>query len=259
MNAPPLRWPPLQTPPEPLAPEAGEVLLVCAPLDLPEGLIARLRETLDPIERARADRFVTAQLRSRFVAGRGLLRWLLGWATGAAPAALRFRYGEHGKPALEPQAGTGGLGFNVSHSQGLALYALSRGVVLGVDLEAVQGRQSDGVADRFFHPDESAWLRKLPDGPRTEAFYAIWCAKEAFIKATGLGLSQGLDSFSFACGPEGPVRLGWLRGDPRGPERFELHRLDPAAGFRAALITEGRGLRTRCFSWAPGVATAAAD
>ena len=229
------------------------MLLVCAPLDLPAPLVAVLRETLDPEERARAARFYTAELQDRFTAGRGLLRRLLGEATFVQPAALRFRYGHQGKPELAPDGPGGGAGvtFNVSHSQGLALFALARGVAIGVDIEAVRGRRSDEVANRFFHPDESAWLRTLPEESRREAFYAIWCAKEAFIKATGNGLSQGLASFSFALGREGPQRLGWLRDQPDGPARWELHPLDPAAGFRAALVIEGRGLRTRGFAWQP--------
>lgn len=250
MSAPLLRWPPLPSSP---ALQAGEVLLVCAPLDLPAPLLASLRLTLDPEERARADRFYTAELQGRFTAGRGLLRRLLGEATATAPAALRFRYGHQGKPELDPAGPGGGAGvsFNASHSQGLALFALARGVVLGVDVEAIRGRRSDEVADRFFHPDESAWLRSLPDAARQESFYAIWCAKEAFIKATGNGLSQGLASFKFALGPAGPERLGWTADEPGGPDRWALHVLDPAEEFRAALVTEGRGLRTRCFSWRP--------
>ena len=249
MSPPLLLWPP---PPDSLAPQDGEVLLVCASLDLPGPTLAALRQTLEPSEVARAERFATAELQARFVASRGLLRRLLGQATGAAPGALRFRYGHQGKPELEPAGAPGGdpaVTFNVSHSQGLALYALARGVALGVDLEAVRGRRSDEVADRFFHPDESAWLRTLPDGERREAFYAIWCAKEAFIKATGNGLSQGLASFSFALGRGGPERLGWLRDDPQGPERWALHPLDPAEGYRAALVTAGHGLRPRGFAW----------
>ena len=87
MSPPLLRWPPLPSSP---ALGAGEVLLVCAPLDLPAPLLAALGETLDSEERKRAERFYTAELRGRFTAGRGLLRRLLGQATATDPAALRF-------------------------------------------------------------------------------------------------------------------------------------------------------------------------
>ena len=225
-----------------LLPNAGEVVLICAPLDLAAEELARLRATFSPHEEARARKFAP-QFRDRWVAGRGLLRRLLGDATGVDPAALRFSYGVHGKPALDPQSAPalpgGALSFNVSHSGGLGLYALARGLEVGVDVEQLRPRKTDQVADRFFHPRESARLRAITDEQeRRAAFFALWCCKEAFIKATGKGLSQSMSSFEFALGDDGPFAMLWHAGDPQAAARWSVHQAAPAAGYAGALIAE---------------------
>lgn len=231
-------------PGETLLPGEGEVVLLCAPLDVPAQELARMRQTFAPREEARARRFVP-QFRDRWVAGRGHLRRILARAAGGDPAALRFVYGAHGKPALDPRSvpDLGGLplSFNVSHSGALGLFALARGREVGVDIEHIRARRTDQVAARFFHPREGAALRAMADeGARRTAFFGVWCCKEAFIKATGAGLSQSMSSFEFALGPEGPRSVAWHRDDALAAARWSVHLLAPAAGYAAALVAERR-------------------
>src|SRR5438105_4251124 len=84
--------------------------------------------------RKRAARRRTVELRDRFIAGRGLLRALLGRYLRLDSASLRFRYGPHGKPALEGDA----IRFNLSHSHGLSLFAFTRAAEIGIDLERIR-------------------------------------------------------------------------------------------------------------------------
>ncbi|HEX2940144.1 MAG TPA: 4'-phosphopantetheinyl transferase superfamily protein, partial [Rhodopila sp.] len=56
-------------------------------------------------------------------------------------------------------------------------------------------------ADRYFRPEEVAWLGSLPEPQRVGGFLRLWTLKEAFIKATGEGLARDLASFWFAMGP----------------------------------------------------------
>ena len=227
--------------PRPLLPPEGVVRVVAAPLDLPPEILARLAPTLSADEQARAARFVTQTLRDHFTAGRGLLRALLGLATGRAPDSLGFDYGPEGKPRLALGSATAVDGspvsFNASHSKGVILVALARGVEVGVDVEHVQPRSLIEIADRFFHPDEAAWVRALPEDEQREGFFSVWSAKEAFIKCTGKGLSQGLASFKFRCGPRGPEALQWVEGHPA--ERFAFYPLAGPVGFKSALVADG--------------------
>jgi len=272
------RWPALTAP---ILPAPDEVLLVSAAIDLPAARLAGLRATFSPHERKRDARFATSELRDRWSAGRGLLRELLAAALGADPARLKFRYGAHGKPELEPASAPaprdGGppLTFNVSHSQGRALYALARGREVGVDLEGIRERRSDGVANRFFAPAESAALRAIADeADRRRAFFFVWSAKEAFIKATGAGLSQSMSSFVFelarvgappGSGPDearsllAPVAVRSHRDDAQAHQRWSVHPVSPAGGFSGALVAEG-AVRVRLCAWdAAAVRMAAAE
>jgi 4'-phosphopantetheinyl transferase len=89
-------------------------------------------ELLSADERARAGQFMFDRDRRRYIAARARLRIILARYVGQAPAALQFHYGPHGKPALD------GISFNLSHSADLALLAVSRGTVVGVDIERVR-------------------------------------------------------------------------------------------------------------------------
>src|SRR5258708_7479358 len=76
---------------EPVFPAAGEVILVVASLDLPRERLERLLETFSPRERERYQSFAHEQHRFRWGAARGLLREVLGRATGREPARVGSR------------------------------------------------------------------------------------------------------------------------------------------------------------------------
>ncbi len=179
-------------------------------------------------------------------------RGLAGRGSGAPALPLRLARQALVDPDSVPAQQEPRLTFNVSHSRDHALFALARGREVGVDLESIRERNSDGVADRFFTPDESAALRALDDeSERRRAFFSLWSAKEAFIKATGLGLSQSLASFGFELARVSvpgarerapglvPVQLRWHRDDPRASESWRVHALAPNDEFAAALVTAG--------------------
>ncbi len=231
-------------PPAPLRPAlaAGEVHVYVAVLDVPPD--PALLELLSPDERARAERFLAERDRRRFAVTRASLRRLLGGYLGQPPAGLRFSYGPRGKPSL---AG-GGPRFNVTHSGGLALLAFTPGHELGVDVEPLRViEDAAAIADRYFSPGEASVLRGLREPERSRAFLRGWTRKEAFIKATGDGLSRPLDEFEVPLLPDEPPRLLRLAGDPAAAARWWLQDLAPASGFAAALAVEERPAGVRCF------------
>jgi len=160
-----------------------------ADLDEPPVERETLARTLSEDERARAGRFHRPRDRNRFVAGRGLLRVLLGVALGCPPSSLRFRYNACGKPALA--AGDTHLGFNLSHSDGTALFALAWGREVGVDIERVRPEiPAASLAERFLPADAAAALLSLSPAHRPEAFTQAWVRREAYLKALGTGFSS---------------------------------------------------------------------
>ena len=227
--------------------EADTVHVWCAPLDPPAGAVRGYAALLAPDERARAERFRFEQHRRQYTVARGVLRSLLGRYLGADPRALAFRYASHGKPELD--GGGGALRFNVSHSGELALYAVARGREVGVDVEHVHPLDdAEEIAERFFSAAERAAFRALPPEAKEVAFFDCWTRKEAYIKAIGEGLSFPLHAFDVSLAPGEPARLlGAV--DREQAARWTLRELDPAPGYRAALVVEGGGWEPVCWRW----------
>ena len=230
---------------------AGEVHLWRASLDGAAGQIAAMAETLSVDERIRAGKFYFERDRRAFILTRGILRTLLGRYLGQAADRLRFRYGPQGKPALTRDSGEDTLRFNLSHSHGVALLAFARARDVGVDLERIRPHlASEEIAKRFFAPREVSMLRKVPAQMRAEAFFHCWTRKEAYIKATGKGLSMPLDEFVVSLAPDEPAALLETRTDHREASRWCLRSLTPHPGYVGALAVRGDGLALRRWHWA---------
>ena len=218
-----------------MAMEAGIDVVVTSLAATPAWVRAAFA-VLSPDERARADRFVHGRDRRRFVMARARLRELIGERLGVAPQSVRFGYGTYGKPSLAIPHHD--IRFNIAHSEDLAVYAFASGVELGVDVERL--REIDD-ADRLvarFSPRERRAYESLPPGDRPVGFLNCWTRKEAFIKATGQGLSLPLDSFDVTLTPGTPaeiLRVGTVRGATCG---WRLQSFTPAQGFVAALVRE---------------------
>lgn len=226
---------------------ASDVHLWRASLGCDASLLSRLENTLSPDEMARADRFVFSMDRNHFVAARGILRELLGAYLMRPPAELRFRYGNHGKPALDANATDSDLQFNLSHSGGVAIYAFSLGRRLGVDVEQIRPHLAgEDIARRYFGAREVAELLALPTHMRPEGFFLCWTRKEAYVKAHGAGLSLPLDSFTVSLTPGRVAQLHAEDGD-----QWLVRSLEPTPGFVAAVVAEGRDWRSSCWSWHP--------
>jgi 4'-phosphopantetheinyl transferase len=227
---------------------AGEQVHVWAVnLERPAGEVDELARLLSPQESERAERFLVPAGRRQFVVARALLRRILGVYLDAAPQGIAFTTGPQGKPALKEPAG---VYFNLSHSQGLALVAMTKLAEVGVDVEAVRPHPTHReLADRFFAPAEAALLRRLPAERSLPAFFHGWTRKEAILKAMGVGLSYGSERVEVTLLPEQPVRVLSLDGQTAPAARWSLEALAPAPGYVAAVALEGRGYDLQCWSW----------
>lgn len=249
MTCPFPSWSP---PPEPLILGSDEVHVWRAFLGLTASCVRSLQHTLSPDEQARAERFYFERDRERFIVARAVLRDILARYLKKKPGQLRFCYNPHGKPALAGQYGREALCFNVSHADGVALYAVTRVRELGVDLEHIRPDLADEqIARRFFSARELAELCALPAHLKPEAFFTCWTRKEAYVKAKGEGLSIPLDQFDVSLAKEEPAALLRTAWDPQEASRWSLQELTPGADYVAALAVEGHHWRLKCWQW-PG-------
>src|SRR5262249_48848883 len=206
-----------------------------------------LFQMLTSDEQRRAERFYFPQDRQHFIAGRGILRVVLGKYLGREPHQLQFDYNLHGKPKL---IGEKRLRFNLSHSHGLALYAVTWEREVGVDIEHVRPDfAGEAIAERFFSPNETAVLRSLPDHLRVAAFFNCWTRKEAYIKARGKGLAIPLDQFDVSLAPGEPAALLADRAAPPESQRWAMCCLAPGPGYAGAVAVEGHDWRLWCGHW----------
>lgn len=166
-------------------------------------LWARYRALLTPAELTRQERLRFEKDRLRDLATRALVRTVLSRYAPVAPEEWRFAAGPHGRPRIAG-ASPPPLEFNVSHAHELVVVAVAARRLIGVDIEDLERRANTAHLDRYFAPGESAALRALPEGEQRRRFFELWTLKEAYLKATGVGLTQPLDSIVF----ELPGRTG---------------------------------------------------
>ena len=236
--------------PETLILGDNEVHVWRASLELPSSQVQRLRRNLSEEELERAERFHFERHRDHFIGARGLLRTILGRYLMTDPGKLQFRYGPKGKPELAGKASQRPLHFNVSHSHGLALYAVTREHEIGVDVERIRpDLAGEKIAERFFSSREAATLRELPAHMRQKAFYTCWTRKEAYLKAIGQGITLHLDQFEVSVAPGEPAVLLSINGDPKEASYWSLKGLDPGPGYVGALAVKGHGWDLRCWHW----------
>jgi 4'-phosphopantetheinyl transferase len=227
-----------------------EVHVWRATLDQTPSQIQSFRHKLAADERARAERFHFERDRGHFIVARGVLRAILGGYLKRAPEGLSFCYSSHGKPALAGKSGGDAIRFNVSHSHGIALYAVTCGREVGVDLERIRFNLAVAeIAERFFSRREVAMLRTLSTEAQREAFFRCWTRKEACLKARGEGLSLPLDQVDVSLAPGEPDAVSGTQPDPSEASRWSLQELTPAPGYVAALAVEGQGWRLACWQW----------
>jgi 4'-phosphopantetheinyl transferase len=212
----------------------GEVHAWLIDLDAP----ARdAHELLSSAERERASSYIRQRDGARFAASRARLRLILSRYLDAEAAELRFATGSARRPALAADH-AGRIEFSLSRSAGRALVAVSRSPV-GADIELVSARV--GLADLIagtFGAAEAVCIAGGCGGPPLSGFYRHWTAKEAYLKATGRGLS-GLRGTALACDARPGIRF---RGRPAAGWTLSL--VEPMPDWAAAVV--GGGPVTSC-------------
>ncbi len=226
----------------PLTLAAEDVHLWRVDLEATAGEEAQWSAILSPDELSRATRFHFQIHRQYFTASRALLRQVLAGYLASDPTEISFVYSPKDKPALGGAHADSGLAFNVSHSGDVALFAITRNRQIGVDVEHIRNDfDTAAIAGRFFSPVEQKQLAALPLEQRHEAFFLCWTRKEAYIKATGEGLSLPLRQFDVSLAPHDQNALLATRPDLLESKRWSLRDVTVKPSYAAALCVSGTG------------------
>lgn len=198
-------------------------------------------------EQIKAKRFYFEKDRFSYIAGRGILRTLIGAYTKTEAGEIAFSYTKFGKPSL---SNNDSLHFNVSHSGSLALFAFTQKSMIGVDIEKMNPSiDFETITRRFFSKNEAKTVLNLPTQNRADAFYKCWTRKEAFIKGHGHGLSLPLDQFEVSILDENPVALKKVNWSPSIVKEWRLYSFEPCEKYRAALIINGKMKHLSFLDW----------
>jgi 4'-phosphopantetheinyl transferase len=192
-------------------------------------------EHLAADEALRARRFRFEDDGRRYTVYRSTLRAILARYLGISASDVAFRIDTYGKPWLDPTRHGSRIVFNVSHSDDLALVAVSSERDVGIDVERVRPLDSMiDIAARYFSPEDLQTLKRTPPPTRARTFLALWTLKEAQVKAWGVGIDAPQAIFD-AVAQRAHL---WTRSS------FEA-----APGYIAALVVEGRDYRVRQWTW----------
>jgi 4'-phosphopantetheinyl transferase len=224
-------------------------------------LLADFQDLLSPQERLRQRAFAFARDAHQYLVTRALVRLVLSGYAAVPPRSWELIPNVWGKPEIRGPAETSAglsvppLRFNVSHTRGLIVCAVTLGVEVGVDAESLERTPlSLEVADRFFAPSEAAHLRQTPAERRWEMFLDFWTLKEAYIKARGLGLNLPLDEFAFQLGPEG-VSISFTPRMQDDPHYWQFARYSLERSHKLAVALHrppGQDIRVQLRAWSPG-------
>ncbi|MBL4574196.1 MAG: 4'-phosphopantetheinyl transferase superfamily protein [Gammaproteobacteria bacterium] len=185
---------------------------------------------LTEAELKRYRRFQFDRHRKQLLLGRVLMRVALSsYDRSVAAASWNFTHNDYGKPAISKEQNTASLYFNLSHSAGKVVLAVSRFQDIGVDVEcARKSRRIAAIAQRYFSDNETAELLVLPEDQQQSRFYDLWTLKEAYIKACGMGLAIPLQHFSYG-----------FPGDDKLTVEFDTRRNDVESAWQFWQVSAG--------------------
>lgn len=141
--------------------------------------------------------------RAAYAMAHGLLRRAVLRLMGEPGKALTLAYAPGGRPFL---AGYEALSVSLSHARSHVAVAIGWDVAVGIDVEPLSGGAPDGgVMEEALTARERALVDAAGAGEAQErCFLRLWTAKEAILKAHGLGLPAGLQQVCLADGYDRP-------------------------------------------------------
>jgi 4'-phosphopantetheinyl transferase len=210
----------------------GMIVVWLAQVSTSQERLPFLEPCLDAHDRERAARFRFAEDRARYVLGRALARNILGRYLSLAPERIELAYTDRGRPIF-PHDET--LHFSLTHTHDLVAVALTAHAQVGIDIEYMERKLNlEELAERILSAEDFRVFKALPDLEKEPAFFRVWTRKEAYLKARGEGISEGLQKISVAFGPDAITFLTDARDELAAP-KWRVHALDLPDGYMGSL------------------------
>jgi 4'-phosphopantetheinyl transferase len=187
--------------------------------------------TLSQEETERYKRFIYPRDAVKYSANHRFMRQVIAGYLDCGPGELVFSYTPLGKPYIK----NSGLFFNLSYRNKLGLLAISKDDEVGVDIEYMKEMQDVATFASFSFSEEEKELIFTKDILNQDVFFTFWAFKEAYIKATGTGLSVDISKINLA---------GFLFQEafvlPFDNTLWSLKSIDAEKGYKAAFAIKGK-------------------
>jgi 4'-phosphopantetheinyl transferase len=214
---------------------AGHIIVWVAHISQAQDSLHFLDPFLDAHDRERVARFRFPADKARFVLGRAMLRKCLGHFLEQAPESVELAYTEKGRPVLPHDER---IQFSISHTQDLVAVALTDGASIGIDLEAVSPHLDlFELAERVFSAEDLATFQAHPAHEKLAAFYRAWTRKEAYLKARGEGIAEGLQQICVSMAPQEVLSVQDKRHDCE-TKRWHLVSLPLPGGYAGTVACD---------------------
>lgn len=211
--------------------------------------VEELRAVLSDEESTRMEQLVFQKRAEDYIVSRGVLRIILAQYLGQAPESVPLKIYPTGKPYLPGS----NLQFNLSHSDGLFLYGLTLGTPLGVDLQRVYPIDNiNTIIKNYFSPEEQNLIKSVNKNQLQDLFFAIWTAKEAYLKGTGEGFQRPPNSFTICHKSNGLLKFQ-LRDNLNSTldNLWNIREIHLASNYKAALAVKGEIIRIQSEPFLP--------
>jgi 4'-phosphopantetheinyl transferase len=195
----------------------------------------------------RYQRRLTPQSRHAYLAGRFHLLQLLAGYAGISSKEVELGYSRLSKPFLTPNPDS--LNFNFSdttlNDRPFGLFAFAKGVELGVDIEALnRTAQFSAIAAKRFSEKELEYVTDKNGEIDPGRFLSIWTRKEAYGKATGMGINFKMREIDLY--QEGGLILNFVDSQQHA---FRLQQIQIREEFISCVVHTGhQPLRIKAFS-----------
>jgi 4'-phosphopantetheinyl transferase len=212
--------------------------------------VADLQQLLSANEIARASRFRLAKDKAEYIGARAFLRVILSKYLNTSPEQLSFEYNKYGKPFIKDEAKKE-LKFNMSHSQGVVLCAVTLESEVGIDLELINPVLVDKeIAQHSLTEYELGCFKNLAPSERLELFYKCWTRKEAYAKAVGDGLLTSPNKIETLSNKTHLIYKPESYLDFTKPSIYSFYDLPEITGFASALVVQGTDQKKLRFKFA---------
>ncbi len=192
--------------------------------------------------------------KTEYLVSHALLRSCLSQYIDKAPQDWQFVRNNYGKPSVLIDDSPINLKFNLAHTKGLAVCAVSRDYELGVDVEYHSDPQAMlEMADHYFSETEINYMNRLPKAEQEKLFFRYWTLKEAYIKAKGQGLTDNLSTnFSFDFSDlNGVIFRPPVTESADEASNWSFHYCFPTERYTASVAVNVPHSNVRCFNAIP--------